>query len=482
MAQRDAASAGNPRRMLVLAICCMSLLIVSLDNTALNVALPSLQRDLGASVSGLQWTLDAYTVVIASLLMLAGSTADRVGRRRVFQTGLVLFTAGSLLCALAPSLGWLVAFRAVQAVGGSMLNPVAMSIITNTFTEPRERARAIGVWGGVVGISMAAGPLLGGVLVASVGWRSVFWLNLPIGLAALLLTALFVPESRAPRPRRLDPGGQLLVMAALGSLTFAIIEGRAAGWSSPLILGCFGASACAAAVLPFYERRRSEPLVEFRFFRSLPFSGATLTAVTSFAALTGFLFLSTLHLQNDRGLSAFQAGLHLLPMAVMTAVFAPLSGHLVAVRGPRIPLLLSGVFTTASGVLLALFDAERTGALLFTAYVLFGVGFGLVNAPITNAAVSGMPRARSGLAASIASTSRQVGSALGVAVMGAAVAAGSHATAWWIFTGCGVAVLLLALVTTGRRARASAERVAARLPSTPPDAEPAPGTHPGGSD
>ncbi|NLU72719.1 MFS transporter [Streptomyces sp. HNM0575] len=465
-ASRDVTSASSPRRLLVLGICCMSLLIVSLDLTALNVALPSLQRDLHASVPGLQWTLDAYTVVIASLLMLSGSTADRIGRRRVFQTGLVLFTGGSLLCALAPSLGWLVAFRALQAVGGSMLNPVAMSIITNTFTEPRERARAIGVWGGVVGISMAAGPLMGGVLVAAVNWRAIFWLNIPVGLAALLLTALFVPESRAPHPRRLDPGGQLLVMAVLGSLTFAIIEGRNAGWTSPLILSCFAASVCAAAVLPAYERRRIEPLVEFRFFRSIPFSGATVTAVTSFAALAGFLFLSTLHLQNDLGLSAFQAGLYLLPMAAMTAVFAPLSGHLVAIRGARLPLLLAGVFMTASGVLFALLDAEGHRVLLITSYVLFGIGFGLVNAPITNAAVSGMPSARSGLAASIASTSRQIGSALGVAVIGAAVAAGSHATGWWIFTGCGVAVLLLALLTTGTRARATAERVASCLPES----------------
>ncbi|HWM35958.1 MAG TPA: MFS transporter, partial [Streptomyces sp.] len=192
-ASPDEKGTAGPRRLLVLAICCMSLLLVSLDNTALNVALPSLQRDLHASVSGLQWTLDAYTLVLASFLMLSGSTADRVGRRRVFQTGLVLFTAGSLLCALAPGLGWLIAFRALQAIGGSMLNPVAMSIITNTFPEPRERARAIGVWGGVVGISMAAGPLLGGALVTWAGWRWIFWLNIPIGLAALVLTALFVP-------------------------------------------------------------------------------------------------------------------------------------------------------------------------------------------------------------------------------------------------------------------------------------------------
>lgn len=469
-ASSDEKGTAQPRRLLVLAICCMSLLIVSLDNTALNVALPSLQRDLHASVSGLQWTLDAYTLVLASFLMLSGSTADRVGRRRVFQTGLVLFTAGSLLCALAPGLGWLIAFRAMQAIGGSMLNPVAMSIITNTFPEPRERARAIGVWGGVVGISMAAGPLLGGALVTWAGWRWIFWLNIPIGLTALLLTALFVPESRAPRPRRLDPGGQLLVMAALGSLTFGIIEGGsgdAGGWTSPLILGCFAVSACALTALVLYERRRAEPLVELRFFRSVPFSGATLTAVTSFAALAGFLFLSTLHLQNERGLSAFDAGMYLLPMAAMTALFAPLSGQLVAVRGARVPLLLAGVFMTASGVLFAHFGAESSNALLFTSYVLFGIGFGLVNAPITNAAVSGMPRSRSGLAASIASTSRQVGAALGVAVIGAAVAAGSDVAGWWIIAGCGAAVGLLGLITTGPRARATAERVASGLPASP---------------
>src|SRR3954447_17466470 len=200
------------QRLLVLGICCMSLLIVSLDNTILNVALPSLQKDFHASVSGLQWTIDAYLVVIASLLLLSGSTADRVGRKRIFQCGLVVFTLGSLLCSLAPGLGWLVAFRMIQAVGGSMLNPVAMSIITNTFTDPAERARAIGVWGGVFGLSVALGPVVGGALVDSVGWRGIFWVNIPVGIAAIVLTALFVPESRAARHRRPDPVGQVLVI------------------------------------------------------------------------------------------------------------------------------------------------------------------------------------------------------------------------------------------------------------------------------
>ncbi|MBF6053223.1 MFS transporter [Streptomyces eurocidicus] len=462
-ADGPAAPLSSRRRLLVLAICCTSLLIVSLDNTILNVALPSMRRDLHTSIAGLQWTIDAYTLVLASLLMLAGSTADRIGRRRIFQTGLVLFALGSLLCSLAPSLTWLVVFRMIQAVGGSMLNPVAMSIITNTFTDPRERARAIGVWGGVVGLSMAAGPIVGGALVESVGWRSIFWINLPVGLAALVMTARYVPESRAPRPRRVDPVGQLLVIALLGSVTYGIIEGAAAGWTSPLILGCFAVGAGSLAGLLAYERRRAEPLVELGFFRSAPFSGATVIAVSAFAALGGFLFLNTLHLQDDRGLSPLDAGLYMLPMAVMCLVFAPVSGRLVGSRGPRLPLLLAGAAMTASGVMFAGFDAFSSDLTTITAYVLFGIGFGLVNAPITNTAVSGMPRSRAGVAAAVASTSRQVGSALGVAVIGAAVAAGLQLTGWWIITGCGAAVLLLGTLTTGRWAAGTAERTAARL-------------------
>jgi len=453
--------------MLILGICCMSLLIVSLDNTILNVALPSMQRDFHASVSGLQWTIDAYLVVLASLLMLSGSTADRVGRKKIFQIGLVLFSLGSLLCSLAPGLGWLIGFRMVQAVGGSMLNPVAMSIITNTFSEPKERARAIGVWSAVVGVSMAAGPIIGGALVESVGWRSIFWINLPVGIAALVLTARFVPESRAPRPRRVDPVGQFLVIALLGTLTYGIIEGSSAGWTSALIIGCFVVAALSVAGLASYEKRRVEPLIDTRFFRSVPFSGATVIAVSAFAALGGFLFLNTLYLQDDRGLSALGAGLYMVPMALMCLILAPVSGRLVGTRGPRVPLILAGIAMTASGVLFAALDAQSSNTLLFTSYVLFGIGFGLVNAPITNTAVSGMPRAQAGVASAVASTSRQVGQALGVAVIGAALAAGMHAGAWWIITGCGATVLVLGAVTTGRWARGTAERTAGLLMSEP---------------
>ncbi|MGY1580394.1 DHA2 family efflux MFS transporter permease subunit [Streptomyces sp. MN13] len=463
------------RRLLVLAICCMSLLIVSLDNTVLNVALPVIQRDLHASTSGLQWTIDAYTLVLAVLLMLAGSTADRIGRKRVFLAGLVVFTIGSALCSVAPNLDALIAFRMVQAVGGSMLNPVAMSIITNTFTDPRERARAIGAWGAVVGISMAAGPLVGGLLVESVGWRAIFWINLPVGLAALLLTLRYVPESRAAKARRMDPVGQLLVIVLFGGLTYAIIEAPAAGFAAVLPFAVVAAAALIGLLV--YEPRRAEPLIDLRFFRSAPFSGATVIAIAAFAALGGFLFLSTLYLQNVRGLDALHAGLWMLPMAVPTFLCAPLSGRLVGSRGPRLPLLIAGVAMTASAVLFAAFAAETSNTGLFLGYLLFGVGFGFVNAPITNTAVSGMPRAQAGVAAAIASTSRQLGQTLGVAVVGAVLAAGVGASAyrdafvtaavpgWWILAGCGLVVLLLGALTTGRWARGTAERAAERLAS-----------------
>jgi EmrB/QacA subfamily drug resistance transporter len=473
------------RRMLILAICCLSLLIVGLDATIVNVALPSIQRDLHTSVSGLQWTIDAYTLVLASFLLLSGSTGDRVGRRRTFQTGLAAFTLGSLLCSVAPGLGWLIAFRMVQAVGGSMLNPVALSIVTNTFVEPRERARAIGIWGGVFGLSLALGPIVGGLLVETVGWRGIFWVNLPVGAAAIILAALFVPESRAARARPADPVGQVLVIITLAALTYGIIEGPASGWTSPEILGCFAASLAALAALIGYEPRRTDPLIDLRFFRSAPFSGATAIAVCAFAALGGFLLLSTLYLQNVRGDSALHAGLFILPLAAMTVVGAPLSGRIVAARGPRLPLLVAGVAIIASGLMLTRLTATTPAGWLIAAFVVFGIGFGAVNAPITNTAVSGMPREQAGVAAAVASTSRQVGQALGVAVIGSAAvsalagsfrggfSAATH-SGWWIVTGCGAAILLLGLLTSGPWARGTAQRTADRLMPADPPAVPAP--------
>jgi EmrB/QacA subfamily drug resistance transporter len=462
----------------VLAICCSSLFIVGLDTTILNVGLPAIKKDLHAPDSGLQWTIDSYGLVIASLLLFSGSMGDRLGRKRVFRSGLALFSLGSLLCSLAPGLGWLIAFRMLQAVGGSMLNPVAMAIITNTFTERRARARAIGVWGGVIGLSMALGPVLGGLLVDEVGWRAIFWINVPVGIAAAVLATRFVPESRAPRARRFDLPGQALVAVTLGTLTYAIIEAPQTGWAAPRTVVLFAVAAAALAALAACEARRAEPLLDLRFFRSAPFCGATAIAVCAFAAMGGFLFLNTLYLQDVRGYSALHAGLMTLPMAGLVAVTPPISGRLVAARGPRLPLVLAGTFLPASGLVLAFLGPHTGLPVLVCAYLLFGVGFGMVNAPITNTAVSGMPVAQAGVASAVASTSRQVGNALGVAIFGSVAArhVAGHGTAvidptsrpaWWIMVGCGLAIAALGVLTSGRWARGTAARTAALFTAAP---------------
>jgi EmrB/QacA subfamily drug resistance transporter len=452
----------------------MSLLIVGLDNTIVNVALPSIRRDLGASVSNLQWTIDAYTLVLASFLMLSGSTADRIGRRRIFQIGLTLFSVGSLLCSISPSVQWLILFRAMQAIGGSMLNPVAMSIITNTFTSPKERAQAIGVWGGVVGISQALGPIVGGLLVDTIGWRSIFWINVPIGIAAIILTALFVPESKALHPRRIDPVGQFLVILSLTTLTYAIIEAPNFGWTSPRIIALFVVAILGVTGLIRYEGRCREPLIDVRFFRSIPFSGATIIAICAFAAMAGFLFVNTLYLQDVRGYSALAAGLYTLPLALMTMVFGPLSGRIVGSRGPRIPLLVAGAGVLACALILTNITSTTSMLLLIGAYLLFGIGFGMVNAPITNTAVSGMPLQQAGVAAAVASTSRQIGQSLGVAVIGSVVTGSIHGPlqtglpaashiGWWITAGCALVIFCLGLLTTGRWAKRTATTTMTQL-------------------
>jgi EmrB/QacA subfamily drug resistance transporter len=453
---------------LILGICCMSLLIVGMDVTIVNVALPAIQQDLRASLAGLQWILDAYTLVVASLLMLSGSMSDRFGRRRVFQIGLGLFLIGSLLCSLAQSIGQLVAFRAVQGLGASMLNPVALSIIANAFQEPKARARAVGVWGAVAGVSLALGPLIGGALTQSVGWRSIFWINLPIGLVAVVLAARFVPESKAPRARAFDPVGQLLVFVGLASLTTAVIEGPHAGWTSGLILGLFALAGAALAIFLLYEPRRKDPLVDLRFFHSVPFSSATLLALCAFASFSGFLFLNALYLQQERGFSAFRTGLFTLPLAVIMMISAPLSGRWVGARGTRPSLLAAGAGFLLSTLMLTQLSLGTPVVVLMLAYALFGLGLGMVNPAITNSAVAGMPLSQAGVAAAIASTGRQVGAALGVAVAGTVVAA-SHAKGtdftqathaiWWIMTGCGAIVLLLGWLSNMVWAQASTERV-----------------------
>jgi len=464
-----APSSDSRRRAVVLGICCLSVFVTGVDITIVNVALPSIGRDLGASVSGLQWTIDAYTLVIACLLMLSGSLADRFGRRRVFQVGLVTFSIGSLLCSVSGSLGMLVAFRGLQAVGGAMLNPVAMAIIASTFTQPAGRARAIGVWGSVVGLSLAAGPVLGGVLVSAISWRAIFWLNVPVGALAIALTMRFVPESRAERPRRVDPVGQVLVILTLGPLTGAVIEGPRQGWSSALIVMLFAVAIVSAAALVLVEPHRREPLIDVRFFRSAPFSGAALIAVVALAANAGFLFLNTLYLQDARGYTPLHAGLMTIPFAGAVAVCSNLSGKIIARRGPRLALGLAGSLVAIGSSLMITLSAHTAIWFLVLTYLVFGAGAGFVGAPITNTALSGMPRDQAGVAGAIASTCRQAGSAFGVAVTGAIIAGSSaglvHASrpAWAVLAGCGIATLVLGLGSTGRWAQASARRNGERL-------------------
>ncbi|WP_433472126.1 MFS transporter [Spirillospora sp. CA-142024] len=465
-----AGALGRRRRLLVLAICCASAFVVVMDISIVNVALPAIRGDLRTSVSGLQWTVDAYTLVLAGFLVLAGSTADRVGRRRVFLVGLAAFGIGSLLCGLAPGIGWLIAARALQAAGGTMLNPVAMAIAADTFPEAGERARAIGVFGSVTGLSLALGPILGGALVDDLGWRSIFWINMPVVAAAIVCTALFVPESRAARPRRFDPVGQTLVVLLLAGVVYAIIESRDSGWTSPVILGLLAVAVLSAAGLLAYEPRRADPLLEPRLFRSVPFGSAIVMALLALCGFGAFLFVTTQYLQDVRGMSAFTAGLCLLPVGALVVVLSPFTGRMVGTRGPRPPLVIAGAALALGGGASLWLGPDTPLPAVLAIYLLFGVFLGTVNPPITNTAVSGMPRSMAGAASSLASAGRQTGTTLGVAISGTIVGSslsqgGTAFTdaehgVWWLVLGLGIGVLLLGLLSTGRWALSTADRAA----------------------
>ena len=417
----DVSGPGPRSRGLMLAGCCLAFFIVSLDATIVNVALPTMQAGLHASVTGLQWIIDSYTLVFAGLLLLAGSTGDRIGRRRMFQTGLVVFAAGSLACSVAPSLGTLIAFRMLQAAGGAMMQPNALSTIANVITDPAKRAHAFGMWAGVFGAAAASGPVIGGVLVATVGWRAIFWVNLPVAAAAFVLAARYAPETRAPHPRRADPPGQILLMLTLGTLTYAIIEGPARGWTSAQIVSLFAVAAISLGAFVAVELHRDEPLLELRFFRSPPFSGATSMAALAFAILAGFLFLNTLYLQEVRGDSALMAGVATLPVAVVIAAGAPFTGRIVARHGSRMLMTAAGLFLGGGALVLTQDRVASSYLILAAGYVLLGFGFALINPPITNIAVGGMPTAQAGVASAIATSSRQLGNVLGVAIIGSVV-------------------------------------------------------------
>ena len=461
----------SPRRKaIILATCCLSLLIVSMDATIVNVAIPSIRTELGASPAQLQWVIDVYTLVLASLLLLAGATADRFGRRRVFQIGLTIFAAGSLLCSLAPDVHLLIGARLVQAIGGSMLNPVAMSIITQVFTGRVERARAVGMWGAVIGISMALGPMIGGALIEYVGWRSVFWINLPICAAAIILTAIHVPESRSATMRDVDPIGQALGITFLFGLVYVLIQGPEMGWTALPTLAISAVAAAALAAFIRYEARRHDPFIDLRFFRSAPFSSATVIAVCASASYGAFLFMMSLYLQGERHFSAVHTGLLYLPVAGAALIFSPLSGRLVGRFGARPSLLVAGVMLTAATLMLSGLTGSTPVWRLIAVFAVFGIGFAMVNAPVTNAAVSGMPRDRAGAASAVASTSRQVGVSIGVALCGSVAGtalvasnvdvAASARPLWFVCAAFAVTIAVLAIISTSAWARRSAELLA----------------------
>jgi EmrB/QacA subfamily drug resistance transporter len=462
------------RRAAIVGVCCLTVFIIAIDTTVVNLALPLIGRGLHAPVEGLQWTIAAYSVTTASLMLTSGAIGDRFGRRAVLQAGLAVFVVSSAGCSLAPSVGFLIAFRALQGAGGSALTPMAMGVITAMLSDSAARARAMGIWSGTFGLGMAVGPVLGGVLASAWGWRSVFWINIPVGLIAMVLAGRLIPSNRAAHPRRADPVGQVLVIMFLGCLVYGIIEGPSTGWLSPLIVGAFLASAAALVLLVSWEQRRAEPLIDLRVFRSAPFTGALVITLCAFTGLGGFLFLTSLYLQDVHGLTAWQAGLRLLPLAAATAAAGPLAGRVMARHGARAPLAIAGTALTGSCLMLALADSA-SAAFLAAAYAAFGVGYGAVNTVIADAAVAGMPRAQAGVAGGMTSAARQAGTSLGASVAGTILAASLHGPlrdgfaaashpAWLVLAACAFVVLVLGVATTSTKALRTARLVAAGGP------------------
>ncbi|WP_342799893.1 MFS transporter [Nocardia sp. No.11] len=438
---RTHVTAGVVRPWTVLAVCSLSLFVVGLDATIVTVALPSIGAGVQVGTQGLEWIVDAYTLALASFLITSGALADRFGRRRVFRLGLVVFGVASAVCAVAPTVEVLILARVAQGIGGSMLSPVALAIVVAAITDARQRARAIGVWAAVFGLSMAVGPTLGGALVDWFGWRSVFWIAVPVVVVALGLTGLFVPESQG-RPRRIDLVGQVLLVVVVGGVIAVLIEGQRIGWTSPLAVSAYLGITLAVVGFVRVEGRVAAPLMDLRLFRRPPFTAAVSGAVVVFVALTTTLLLSTWHLQHERGMSAVTAGAFTLPLAVGATLCAPLSGVLVGRIGARAPLLLAGGFLAVGGLALVVAGAEAETTVLLIAFASIGIGFGFANAPITNTAVSGLPADRAGVAGGIASTARQVGAAVGIAVAGGLIA-GDHPAriGWSVVCGCGLLVL-----------------------------------------
>jgi EmrB/QacA subfamily drug resistance transporter len=407
----------DPRRWIVLAVMCLSLLLIVMDNTIVNVAIPSLQRELGASTSQLQWVVDAYILVFAGLLLTMGSLGDRFGRRGALAIGLAIMGVGSILSALADSADQLIATRALMGVGGALVMPATLSIITNVFTDRRERGRAIAIWAAMAGVAVAVGPVTGGWLLEHFWWGAVFLVNVPVVVVGLILGQLFVPTSRDPSAPPIDVLGALLSIAGLVSLVWAIIEGPH-GWTDPAVIGAFAAAAVLLTAFFLWERHTRYPMLDINFFRSPRFSAASGAIMLTFFAMFGSLFLLTQFLQSVLGYTALQAGVRLLPMAAVQMVVAPLSARIVERVGTKL-VVAAGLAIGTLGLLMAsTLQVDASYMQVLAALVVLAVGLALVMPPATESIMGSLPPAKAGVGSAVNDTTRQIGGALGVAVLG----------------------------------------------------------------
>ena len=417
----DIDPAVHERRWLILGVLCMSLLIIVMDNTILSVAIPSLIVDLGATNSQIQWIVDAYVLVFAGLLLTTGSLSDRYGRKGALQLGIVLFGIGSAAAAMSTTADGLIATRAFMGIGGALIMPATLSILTNVFRDPRERARAIAVWAGFSGLAVAIGPITGGFLLEHFSWQSVFWVNIPIGVTALALGAFLIPTSRDPEQGRIDPLGALLSFFGLTSLLFGIIEGPVKSWSDPMVVGAFAVALVLLTTFIVWERTTSHPMLDLSVFRNARFSAGSGTITLVFFALFGSLLLMTQYWQLVHGYSPLEAGIRLLPYAATMMVVAPLSARFVERQGTKRIVTLGLVLVATGLTLLSTIASDSPYPLVIGYFIVMAVGMGMTMAPATESVMGSLPRAKAGVGSAINDTTRQVGGALGVAVIGSVV-------------------------------------------------------------
>jgi EmrB/QacA subfamily drug resistance transporter len=408
---------ADTHRWIVLGTMCLSLLLIVMDNTIVNVALPTLQRDLDASTTQLQWIVDAYILVFAGLLLTMGSLGDRFGRRGALAIGLSVMGTASILSSFANTADQLIATRALMGVGGALIMPATLSIITNVFTDRRERAQAIAIWSATAGAAVAIGPVTGGWLLEHFWWGSVFLVNVPVVVVALVLGQLFVPTSRDPAAPPVDVPGALLSIAGLVALVWAIIEGPG-GWTDPEIIGGFAVAAVLLGIFVVWERRTRFPMLDMSFFRNPRFSAASGAVMLTFFAMFGSLFLLTQFLQSILGYTPLEAGVRLLPMAGVMLVVSPLSAKVVERIGSKI-VVATGLSVGAVGLIIASrLTAGASYPEVLVALVVLAVGLALVMPPATESIMGSLPLAKAGVGSAVNDTTRQVGGALGVAVLG----------------------------------------------------------------